>query len=1550
MKHTRHSGTPGLLAASIVSVMLLGAQSAHAQMAAGGRSPIYLEDSPDATDLLAKAYEFVQASRMAEAAGVYQTLMQDYGRKLTSVATGKGAVGPERAVLPSDIRVFVSRELANNAALLEAYQRLYEGEAAAQLAAAMEGKQVDAAEPAPDQPPAPTPAGIRINIGALERVYRKYWLCSSGLESGLRLAGLSLARGAVADAMAVLDTLGSHPLLSTQITRYQQLQAAAGIFGGDAARLKNAKQALTDRKEEQALAQLAMWESNARPVAVNGPLLTSLVQVIDPPLSTTQPVDPQAKPRTTVPTNLSTPLWSLTIADVASRDAMARARGMPTAVAKGSPTLPVVDGDRLLINLGDDVLAIERNSGRKLWTARRSNPVVGSDAAMNLRMQSPLAAPTQPRGVAVEGSYRTGAVMTAVVGMPNFLPMQWGVMAGMPAATVVMGINAADGKVLWEVSPGSIDETLEQGAFVGTPAMFGGRTYVLLRRAQMQGLQHTVAVALDSTTGRLLWKRSLASANYLNGPLGAAYLNVSGGRIFVGDSLGTTVCLDCFDGTIRWLNASGGKSMNEWAEGRRFGGGGRPTPGAGPSHEPIFIDAGILIPAGGTDETGNQVSALVLDPETGRTKGGFPDSILKDSLWGEAEYVTKIGSDLLVVGATVARLDGRTLAIKWSRRLDAIKNSKLAGAPAVTSDMVIIPTADSVLALQLDGGKIAADAEVESPGNLLLLAGQLICVNDREVRGFLDWKIAYERLKGQIERDGKTAASLSAALTLSQLASAANQREAMIEGADLALACAAALPTGVASTKALQREVFEQLLSLADTERYIDVTTRRALFERVAAASQGPADEVVYRISFARRLAGGKFVEDAIDQYQGVLIDSALSSQLYERGGDSRQAGLEARMQIGKLIAAGGPAVYAKYDTLASQRLAELSAPGVPRDPSALVELARQMPYAKVVPAALLAAGEAMLTSGNSAEAVPQLRRAYAMNREAELFPRLAGAMVSAYVANKQPRLALVWLMRLKREHAEVEPIRAGKPITLDAWIAELSAQSRGEDLLPGLELPLGNPIAIPGQLLVPSTQSEDSWPSDRLVVQRGAAVMLFGGAKLEQQWKIDVPSEDAAELSLLSHTRQSCVFYLPSSRMLRVIDANSGRELWTTKTADDLLAEAGTAADRRKAATPEQRKFMAEVNQWNFVFRNGKAVTPRDLLNAAGPALFAKCNEQVVVVADHLGRVVGLDRATGRVLWKLLCPFDRLEFLEISGETLALAGQTAFTSEASTGNILIIDPLTGETRKTVEDKDVPQWVAVSEDGRLLVATATQLLCRSPENGEIAWRLQMPEQTLTNVMRVQGDMLLARVTTGEILVIDTGSGQIVNRFANTESTTTQDGLVMRGAQDNWHVLTSTTATMLDSQGKVRWRDAVRPEEKHFISQLVGDKYVTLVAVTLRLGTSVSLVPGSDLPVGGPAVTAANEAARAIRDGVVRERLRVQNGPAAPAAPAPMGNSVAAWGFKLFFLDRQTGKIVAEQAIAPMGVPLRPNGAMMLNHRLVLSTSNAVIVMPDATIK
>jgi hypothetical protein len=84
----------------------------------------------------------------------------------------------------------------------------------------------------------------------------------------------------------------------------------------------------------------------------------------------------------------------------------------------------------------------------------------------------------------------------------------------------------------------------------------------------------------------------------------------------------------------------------------------------------------------------------------------------------------------------------------------------------------------------------------------------------------------------------------------------------------------------------------------------------------------------------------------------------------------------------------------------------------------------------------------------------------------------------------------------------------------------------------------------------------------------------------------------------------------------------------------------------------------------------------------------------------------------------------------------------------------------------------------------------------------------------------------------------------------------------------------------------------------------------------------------------------------VIQGNVRIQLRAQ-GPV-PAVPGERG--APEWAFKLFFLDRQSGKLAAEQAIAPMPVPLKPIGATMLNHHIILSTAAAVIVLPDATVK
>jgi hypothetical protein len=739
------------------------------------------------------------------------------------------------------------------------------------------------------------------------------------------------------------------------------------------------------------------------------------------------------------------------------------------------------------------------------------------------------------------------------------------------------------------------------------------RVFVLIRRSQMSGFQDEYLAALDARTGKPLWRRYLSSAvapnRSANRPMSQMLL--SGGRLYLADNLGAVTCVRARDGVALWTNVLPDRPDALEAMGRP-----RPTSAPWQVGPPVLVEAGLIVPSVDTN-----MPARLLDPATGKKLRD-----LTGSAWAEPDYLIEANGHVLSVGPALHLLDGKTLEIKWTRRVASGADARLQGRAAVTADSVIVPLRDRLEVLSLADGQPIASHAMAEPGSVLPLPDQLVITDLDAVRSHMPWDVAYATLQKRMEAD-KT--DPMPALALAHLATNANQPAAVLQGVDAALeslrqrqAALAGDATHADAAAAMQHEVFRQMLDFATRPGPTDATLRRALFDRLPAASGNPADEVAYRFAFGAFLEGVQPTE-AADHYQAILMDPTLAGQLYQRGVMSLQAGLEARRRLKGMVATAGQRVYERYDAAAAQRLAEVTA-GVP-DPAALLEIAKQYPVAQAAPQALLAAGERMVASGNPAAAVPHLKHAFEIG-DATVKARAAGAVVQAHLAQQRAGQARHWLLTVRRRSPELQPIRDGQPVSTDAWLAELAGQPQGDGRLASLDLPLGSPVTIEGRLLVPTAQSEETWPTDSLLVfSRGMVRMLRTSqgegapAGFAPVWEL--PIERAAPV-VLRFDQDQVVLWYDHNFTAQAIDARTGKPAWEVIDAKARLAEVGDEQQRRQAANEDEKAFMDVLNPGGMDMRRFRRLQAMRRGEARDePSYFVKVNESVICLADRTGR-----------------------------------------------------------------------------------------------------------------------------------------------------------------------------------------------------------------------------------------------------------------------------------------------------------------------------------------
>ncbi len=1398
---------------------------------------VYLEDSPAAQDLVEQAQRLRAQGRVAEAVAVYQQVLDHYPRKLMA----------KEDTLHTDAARWVRHAIAADEQLLDAYRRLQAAAAQRALHEAMESQR-------PDE--------------ALGRVTERYSLCRAGLDSGLWLAAIYLESANALEAGAVLDELADHPDLQANLGRWHLLQAATGLYAGQPDRYETHTQALSRLGERDALAQIESWAAQ-----------------LHPPQPVTQIDSLGPQPTVQTPQPLGVPLWTLQRTEALEEDlaqamkgrvhlqGQIRIRGQVAqawrngnnATPMPHSVVPTAYADRLFVADIDSVISIDRSSGRQHWAYRLESPADPNQSAELLRGAFVYSGGLLDyRSVYVEQDR-----LTAVVGVLNVYNRRS--VQGDDNRTRLVSLDPSDGRLRWHASPEDLDPSLEGGDFRCGPVGGNGQVYVIVTKGQRSGFRDTYMLAVDTATGRLVWRRHLFSVTMGRG-IGQHLIQTTmhGSRIFVSDSVGNAACLQARNGSIRWLTVLGGGddddgravsrqvlSQTQWL-----------------SVWPVVTHAGVIIARAG------QSASVLLDPDTGRVLRP-----LEGPLWADGGYaVSTHGGGVLLVGASVSLLDGVTLKPRWTKKLGGSLHQRPAGLAAVMEGRVLIPTEKDLVMFDLSDGKTLGRYPITEPGNVLALPDQVVIAGPSSLRGYLVWERAYAQLTEQILDQPNDPAP---GLALAHVAMAVHKSDAVMEGIDQAIAAMtryASQPQpeeGGASAEAVQRQVFEHLLDLSTAQQTANAAIRKLIFNRLAMVTAGPQDEVAYHLAIGSFFEAQAQPANAVDHYQTVLSDSTLSAQMHYQDSVRRQAGIEAKARLTKLVDEFGPQVYARYEAEAAQQLLELTGTDQP-DVSALIELARKYWLSRTAPMAMLAAGEALAKQGNRQAAIGQLRRAYRHAHEVGLVQRIVGLMVKLYEASGRPRLAVQWLRRVRRDYPGLNPMLNGRPVPVSQWLAQLEGRSATDDHLPRLNWPLGDLVAVPGRLLTPTAQDSGSWARDVFLTATGGVLRLYDGDTLKERWSQRV---QPGGIELLSLTDKQVLLWLAETRALLAIDTRTGQFIWhSTDIADQLqqLAQEAQPPAAKQAPQDEnpQRQKIIEIERRGLLeaglINDDRPTTPR--------AYRWGVNELVVAVT-HSNGVVVIDRQTGKVLWQAHTGLDWVSHMVVDDEAVAFAG-----GQNASGRVVVLDCVTGESLASIqaENKQI-EWLGLSDEGLLIYAVPGQVVARDLRTGQDEWGVIEQGLGARGGGWVHGSQMLMKKESlnGTLVVVKPATGQVLHRHVNMfpASDTTKLGVVH--AEDQWHLVTPGNVSALDDEGRLQWRDAIYTEDDQArVLQLVGKQVVAVLTV---------------------------------------EVMRLQR--------AGMGQ----FHYTLYLLDRASGEVLYEHKLQPLDQPIDTGRATLLENRVVLTT-------------
>jgi outer membrane protein assembly factor BamB len=1342
--------------------------------------PVYVEDSPAASDLLDEAHDLRDRGRFADAVQKLQRVIDEYPHKL--MPAGDGTY--------TDALLWVRRELLEDDRLLAAYRSSFGPAAERAVGLAM--------------PSARSP----IDAEALRDVVSRYNVTPAGLDAGFALAAYHLERAEGRDASGVLDELADHPDLPAHAGRYHYLRAVAGYLLADTAAYQEHRRALQKSADRARLAQL-----------------DALVNRTHPPLRLTHDPAGQAPTPSTLPRSLDEPLWEVELTDRQSLSPNQRP-GL-RAVPVGQPVtrvIPVGDVSRVYVNLGDRVTAYDLASGGRLWEVTDLGSDSDLSAQMLVRGRQPV---TEPRGV-----WATGDRAYALLGWSN--PRQV-VRPGLGGVVSLVGIDARDGRVLWRVRPGELDKSLAKASFAGTPLGAGGRVFTLVKRVQVSGLHDLYITSVNGADGTLLWRRHISSSStqggYNTGP--SARMVLHAGRIYICDNRGTVASVDGRTGTVRWIAFLPDAGLATPAVRR----------GVLPFKdvpEPVLVRAGLLVPSatvGGSHvlldkQTGRQLRVL----NTG-------DWATANACYAAGGDVLAVGHGVtLFDGSTLERrwrtpLDAGVFGLVRGRPAvdTAMTPAGSPGSPG-NSGLAVLSTDRRLVALSLGDGEIVADQPLSAPGNVLLAPGQVVIATATGLAGYTDWPVAHRQL---LAKARQAPGDPQPGLALARLALRVGRDQAVLEGVDLALASLQARtadPSAAGGGGAFQGEVFARLRALADPSGGAGRSLRGDLLDRMATAAQTPRQEVAYQ------LARGLYLEElgeprrAAEHYQAVLADRSLAAELYTVSTGSRRAGLEARRLLAALIQAHGREVYQPFDLLAEHELSELLRQGE-RDPRRYIALADRYPLAVSSDQARLHAADMLTAQGEPDAAMRQLQAVYLNTDSPDLWSHTAGRIVQMYLDSDRLALAHRWLRRVQREHPGLTLTRGDQPVSPSAWGSELSFLLSSARPLPRITLPLAGPRLIEGWPMPAPAGGDSPPPRDRVLMRVGQKMRMLTGPKLDQAWEKPLPAPDARVLSLEG---RQLIWWSSKQGLLGAVDSRTGEPLWPDVDVTAALDQAGDPRRRLKQRTQEQMRFVrflggpgarnlrgnpaaladtvvtaVDLTAVSLADRLGRVVcidrqtgqvrwrmlSPADHLTAMsiGDGLLAIGGASWADTQAQSGVVILLDTLTGEQLGTTLETDDVPTSLGFADNGLLIA--------VSVGRAVAYEPATGRTRWRRELGRASAARRVWVGGRVLIVATAQ----------------------------------GQVESGSALVLDADDGQVVNRLAIRSAAGRARSFQAFQADGDWQVMSPTRASALSASGRTRWADAICAPIGHILMQLIGERYVCIVG---RSGAQqVPVLPG-----------------------------------------------------------------------------------------------------------
>jgi len=1164
-------------------------------------------------------------------------------------------------------------------------------------------------------------ARAMLGAGESGAVERSRLLTPAGFDAALVVAREHLEAARFEAARLTLEQLETHP-----------------DRAGDAARARDASAALAlvasylDRPSLWARAE--RWSREASPDrrAVAWPEAAG-VRSLDPTHA-----GPEMDPATLLPT----PMRTVDLRPGRRETERPARSGRGGSLIEAPWLYPAVVGDVVYVSDGQAISAWDRFTLAPRW---RVVPR-GSDAAAI--MDEPFTA-RQVRFA------RTVEDANVVVVADRLAIAATGMAAsgGRTGDTRLHALDRRTGRVLWSVAPDALDPQLVEATVRGPAVVEGDTAVVSLRKFQQSRRVVSLYLAgLDVGTGELRWLRLLGSAGSLGfQTVGRAsdWPLLHEGIVYRADELGLVAAVEAATGRVVWARRMP-------AIGRQ----GYPFTLPWATNQPVPDSETLLLIAPGRQ------AVVRLDRATGAMLG-----VRNAADLGEPDYLVRVGDRLAAVAQNqiafvpIAEVESAAPA---SLRFG---EDGIVGRVVVSGERLLAPVPEGVAVIDPGAPANARIVRLDASGNLLALDSQLLVLGNERLHSYLVWEEAARVLGRRME---ETPDDPDPAITFAELAYRAGKPDRIIGACDAALAAIDRDPTSEAN-RASRERLFGVLRTMVEaaSRRWFsegaadpsrpdappsprdepvigDLRLLEDLIGRLGRVADAPEQRVAHLLALGRLREVQNRHAVAVEVYQSVLADAALSGAAWTGPTLSVRADVEASRRVRRIATERGLGLYAPFEAEAAQRLAGAG------DAGALEAIARRFPMAEAGARAWMRAAESHERAGRAPAATAALeagievleaRAAAGSAPDRGLLGELAGRLVTTLVRSGRYDSAADRLAALSAKHSRLALTVGGTPVDAESLRAELLGRRESARRL----------AAIGATVERESVQALRGWSLLRPLVREGAhrdaggallaspersAVALWtpdpNGPGLVQRWEATL----SAVPTLLRMDPEAAVVYVPgdSGGTFARLSAADGAVAWQTQPVADLLAGKADGALGDDVLTE----------------------TPLD-----GPVrysdLLVALDEQTLAVVTRSGAVAVVDLATGRTLWTARTDAMVVHDADAGAGLLAIGGAGRRADEAAEPEpvLAVYDLRTGLLLNRIGDVvGRVRWVRVTPRGRLVAGLERGILALTPPAADFDWiatdeaaQVSAGAWTLDDrlfLLTAEGDLRLGSVSTGRL--------------------------------------------------------------------------------------------------------------------------------------------------------------------------------------------------------